>query len=70
MDKNLKDAYTVKEMNEIMALSRTAGYEFINNNPPFPVKHIGKSIRIPIQPFLQWWNCSSDASQSDQHLMQ
>ena len=41
MDKNLKDAYTVKEVTEIMALSRTAGYEFINNNPPFPIKHIG-----------------------------
>ena len=61
MDKNLKDAYTVKELNEIMALSRTAGYEFINNNPPFPVKHIGKSIRIPIQTFQTWWS-RDDAS--------
>ena len=66
MDKNLKDAYTVKEVTEIMALSRTAGYEFINNNPPFPIKHIGKCIRIPIQPFQAWWNSGDTTPQPPQ----
>lgn len=66
MNKNLKDAYTVKEVTEIMALSRTAGYEFINNKPPFPVKHIGKSIRIPMQPFQLWWNDENFSEQTGQ----
>ena len=70
MNKNLKDAYTVKEVTEIMALSRTSGYEFINNNPPFPIKHIGKSIRIPIQPFQLWWNNSSDSTKLGQAHLQ
>jgi hypothetical protein len=57
-------SYTVKDICRILNLSRTAGYEFINSNPPFRVLHVGKCIRIPKDGFDNWFygaqdNCTS-----------
>ena len=44
-------SYTVKDIFNILNISRTATYEFINANPPFRVLHVGTCIRIPKDSF-------------------
>lgn len=45
--------YKVSDIAEILQISRTKAYEIVNRNL-FPVIHIGKAIRIPIEPFERW----------------
>ena len=44
----------------ILNISRTATYEFINANPPFRVLHVGTCIRIPKDSFDSWFNGTQD----------
>ena len=55
-----KTSYKVKDVSRLLNISRTATYEFINDNPPFQVLHVGKSIRIPQDSFDKWFNGSSE----------
>lgn len=45
--------YTVKEIQTILNISRTAAYALIND-PPFPVIRIGKAIRVAKEVFDRW----------------
>lgn len=47
--------YTVRDIQEILKISRTAAYDLVNGNH-FPVKHIGRSIRISRTAFEKWLN--------------
>ena len=51
-------SYKLTDIMEILDISRTHAYDFVNekNNPPFPVLHIGRSIRIPKDSFDAWFN--------------
>lgn len=49
-----KPLLTVKDVQEILQLGRTATYEFLKDNPPFRVLHINHSIRIPSTDFFKW----------------
>ena len=54
MNDNKKcSVYTVKDVQEILKISRTAAYKLINSNQ-FPVIRIGRSVRIPIDGFNRW----------------
>jgi excisionase family DNA binding protein len=50
-----KFIYTVDEMRQVLGIGRNSAYELVNSNQ-FPVKHIGKKIVIPIEPFKKWLN--------------
>lgn len=45
--------YKVSDIAAILQISRTKAYEVVSKNM-FPVVHIGKAIRIPIEPFERW----------------
>lgn len=45
--------YTVKQVQLMLSISRTAAYTLMND-PPFPVIRIGKAIRIPKELFDKW----------------
>lgn len=45
---------TVKEICAIMRVNRRAGYVLVQEGR-FPVLRLGRIIRIPKEPFLQWW---------------
>lgn len=45
--------YTVKDIQEMLKISRTAAYKLINSNQ-FPVVRIGRSVRVPKEGFNQW----------------
>jgi len=45
--------YTVKEIQEMLKISRTAAYKLINSHQ-FPVIRIGRSVRIPVEGFQHW----------------
>ncbi len=47
--------YTVKEIQQILRISKTTAYALIDEHL-FPVKYIGRSIRIPKEPFDKWLN--------------
>ncbi len=49
------DVLTVEEVEEILRISRTKAYEFVNSGA-FPVKRIGRTIRIPRRSFYEWLN--------------
>lgn len=50
--------YTVTEMQEMLNISRTFAYKFADEvyqkQEPFVVLKIGKSFRIPKEPFNRW----------------
>ncbi len=46
-------AYTVKEIQEMLNISRSSAY-FLVSDPPFPVLKIGKSIRVSKEVFDNW----------------
>ena len=50
-------ALTVKEVGQILNLGNTKAYELVRSNV-FPVIKIGRSIRIPFEPFNEWLNNS------------
>ena len=45
--------YTVKDIQEMLKISRTAAYKLINSNQ-FPIVRIGRSVRVPKEGFNQW----------------
>ena len=45
---------TVKDIQTVLQLGRTATYDFLNNNPPFRVLHVNHSIRVPSSDFFKW----------------
>lgn len=51
--------YKVDEIQSILQLSRTKTYEIVNQNL-FPIIRIGKTIRIPAEPFEEWVLFQSD----------
>lgn len=44
----------VNEIAAFLQISRTKAYELVNSNL-FPVIHIGKALRVPYEPFEQWY---------------
>lgn len=54
-EKEEKIIYTVHELKEILGIGINQCYELVNSGV-FPVKHIGKKIVIPVEPFLRWLN--------------
>ena len=46
--------YTVKEIMEILNISRTSAYNLVKNDPPFVVIAIGHTIRVPKEGFDKW----------------
>lgn len=50
-----KIVYTVDEMRRILGIGRNQAYELVNSGK-FPVKHIGKKIVVPAEPFKKWLN--------------
>lgn len=53
MDKKEPQAYTAKDVQAILGLSRTAAYKLISD-APFPVIRIGRIIRISKKVFDAW----------------
>lgn len=45
--------YTVREIQKILKISKTKAYELVDGTH-FPVKRIGKSIRISKEVFDNW----------------
>lgn len=45
---------TVKDIQTVLQLGRTATYDFLKNNPPFRVLHVNHSIRVPSSDFFKW----------------
>jgi hypothetical protein len=53
---NVKRVYSVTEIMGILSISKTAAYAFVENDPPFKVVKVGKSIRILKNSFDEWLN--------------
>lgn len=49
------DVYTVEEIQKILKISKTAAYALVKSNA-FPVKHIGRSIRVSREALEKWLN--------------
>ncbi len=49
-----RKVYTVKEIQEMLNISRTAAYALMHRGL-FPVVQIGRSIRIPAEKFDAWF---------------
>ena len=45
---------TVKDIQTVLQLGRTATYDFLKYNPPFRVLHVNHSIRVPSSNFFKW----------------
>ncbi|GIO36993.1 hypothetical protein J41TS12_18540 [Paenibacillus antibioticophila] len=46
-----------QHIKEILEMGRRQTYEFLNDNPPFPVHRIGGrgEFKIPRDPFFRWF---------------
>ena len=51
---NETKVYTVKDIQEILLLSKNAVYALISDSPPFKVFKIGNTYRIPKGSFDKW----------------
>ena len=45
--------YTVRDIQEILKISRTAAYQLVDGTH-FPVKRIGRTIRVSKEAFEKW----------------
>lgn len=52
----MNQVYTVKDIIDILQISKGAAYKFIKDNPPFAVIKIGDTYRIPKNSFDKWFN--------------
>lgn len=52
---NVKDIYTVSEIQAKLALGKNKAYHLCTSGV-FPYKRIGKNIIIPKKPFEEWLN--------------
>jgi len=48
--------YTVKEIAEILGISKNAAYDLVKSENGFVTVRIGKTIRVPIESFDEWLN--------------
>lgn len=48
--------YTVKEIAEILGISKNAAYDLVKSENGFATVRIGKTIRVPIESFDEWLN--------------
>ena len=48
--------YTVKELAEILGISKNAAYDLVKSENGFVTVRIGKTIRVPIESFDEWLN--------------
>jgi predicted DNA-binding transcriptional regulator AlpA len=48
--------YTVKDIEQILGISRNAAYALVKSKPGFAIVRIGSLIRIPIESFDNWFN--------------
>ena len=46
--------YTVKEIAEILGISKNAAYDLVKSENGFVTVRIGKTIRVPIESFYEW----------------
>ena len=46
--------YTVKEIAEILGISKNASYDLVKSENGFVTVRIGKTIRVPIESFDEW----------------
>ena len=46
--------YTVKEIAEILGISKNAAYDLVKSENSFVTVRIGKTIRVPIESFDEW----------------
>jgi len=46
---------TIEEIGELLKISRTKSYELANSGE-FPVRRIGRSLRVPKRSFYEWLN--------------
>ena len=46
--------YTVKEIAEILGISKNAAYYLVKSENGFVTVRIGKTIRVPIESFDEW----------------
>ena len=51
-----KDAYTVREIADILEMKERTAYAFCNKTKEFKVRRIGRLLRINKQSFDVWWN--------------
>ena len=54
----MKKALTLKEMQDILQIGTNSAYALIHSHA-FPVIKIGRSYRIPAEPFYDWLNHSN-----------
>jgi len=50
-----KHIYTITEIKNMLGIGINQAYDLTKSNQ-FPVRHIGKKMVIPTQPFLEWLN--------------
>ena len=48
--------YTVKEIAEILGISKNAAYDLVKSENGFVTVRIGKTIRVPIESIDEWLN--------------
>ena len=46
--------YTVKEIAEILGISKNAAYDLVKSENGFVTVRIGKTIRVPIESLDEW----------------
>lgn len=54
----LQKALTLKEMQDILQIGTSSAYSLLHSHA-FPVVKIGRSYRIPAEPFYDWLNHSN-----------
>lgn len=53
---NNSEAYSVREIAEIMGIKLRSAYTFCETTTDFRIKRIGRTIRINKKSFDEWWN--------------
>lgn len=46
---------TAKDIMDILKVSKRKTYEFLNESPPFPVKRVGRDLKINRDKFFEWY---------------
>lgn len=61
MVKKETSVYTVKDIQNMLNISRNSAYALVNSKA-FPIVHVGTHIRIPCARFDEWLNNDQAAS--------
>jgi len=51
-----KDAYTVKEIADLLGMKVRTAHHFCSTTEYFKVKRVGRLLRVNKQSFDEWWN--------------